>query len=370
MGKRILLMYINDNSGHHSASLAIEKALKSLEGDVEVLNIDAFNYTNPILEKIINNTYMGIIKNTPEVWEYLYDNPKVVKNTQRLRELIHKFNSAKLKVLLSDFKPDVIGCTQAFPCGMVADYKKTSGEDIPLVGILTDYMPHSYWLYDNVDFYVVPAEDTKEKLVHNGILPDRVKVFGIPIDVKFAEKFDKDYVLQRLGIDNKLPIVLVMGGSQGLGPIREVIGWLNRLVTNFQIIVATGTNKRLRESLMRKISRYKKRLLILDHSDEVDKLMSVSSLVITKSGGLTTAEALVKGLPMIIVNPIPGQEANNAKFLLRCGAAVKANNEEDSAVLTESLLNNPVKLAHMHQAALSHGKVHAAIDTARLILEL
>ena len=368
--KRILLMYISDYSGHHCASLAIEKALKQLDPAVEVLNIDAFNYTNPVLEKIINNTYIGIIKRTPEVWEYLYDNPNVVKNTQKMRELMHKFNSAKLKVLLSDFKPDIIGCTQAFPCGMAADYKKTSGEDIPLVGILTDYMPHSYWLYDNVDFYVVPAEDTKEKLVQNGIAQERIKVFGIPIDSKFAEEFDKESILQRFGIENNLPIVLVMGGSQGLGPIREVIGALNRLTTNFHVIVATGTNRRLKNSLLRRISKYKKKTLILDYNEDIDKLMSISNLIITKPGGLTTAEALVKGLPMIIINPIPGQEANNARFLLRCGVAVKANNEEEAAVLAESLVNNPVKLANMRQAALSHGKVRAAIDTARLMLGL
>lgn len=368
--KRILLMYISDNSGHHCASLAIEKALKQLNPAVEILNIDAFNYMNPVLEKIINNTYISIIKRTPEVWEYLYDNPNVVKNTQKLRGMMHKFNSVKLRTLLSNFKPDVIGCTQAFPCGMVADYKKTSGENIPLVGILTDYMPHSYWLYDNVDFYVVPAEDTREKLVQNGIAQERIKVLGIPIDSKFAEEFDKESILRRLGIENNFPAVLVMGGSQGLGPIREVIGALNRLTTNCHVIVATGTNRRLKNFLLRRLSKYKKKILILDYSEDIDKLMSISSLIITKPGGLTTAEALVKGLPMIIINPIPGQEANNARFLLRCGVAVKANNEEEAAVLAESLVNNSVKMANMRHAALLHSKARASIDIARLMLGL
>ena len=106
--KKILLLYISEDSGHHCASIAIEKALHQLDPQTETLNINSFNYTNPILEKVINRTYMGVIKRTPEIWDYLYDNPKVLKNTQRLREMIHRFNTGKLKVLLDEFKPNAV----------------------------------------------------------------------------------------------------------------------------------------------------------------------------------------------------------------------------------------------------------------------
>src|SRR3989338_2987771 len=123
MSKRILLMYISYNSGHHRSSIAIERALKMLQPQTEVLNINGFNYTNPILERVINRTYMSVIKRKPQIWDYLYDNPKVFKKVQALRDFIHNMNFEKLQALLDDFKPDAIVCTQAFTCGMIADLK-------------------------------------------------------------------------------------------------------------------------------------------------------------------------------------------------------------------------------------------------------
>src|SRR3989338_3438680 len=190
--KKILLLYISENSGHHCASIAIEKALHELDPQVKTLNINSFNYTNPILEKVINRTYLSVIKRTPEIWDYLYDNPKVLKKTQSLRDMIHRFNSGKLKALLDEFEPDCVVCTQAFHCGMIADYKKTYNLNTPLIGALTDYAPHSYWIYDNVDRYIVPSEGTAKKLIDNGIDPAKVMRFGIPVDPKFCEPLDKE----------------------------------------------------------------------------------------------------------------------------------------------------------------------------------
>ena len=144
--KRIILMYISEVSGHRNAALAIEKAIRILEPNTEILNINAFNYTNPVAEKITNSIYMGIIKIAPKIWDYLYDNPKVVKRIEKAKENIHKANSPKLKRLFDKFMPDAVICTQAFPCGMVADYKKTYGASLPLIAVLTDYVPHSYWI--------------------------------------------------------------------------------------------------------------------------------------------------------------------------------------------------------------------------------
>ena len=176
-------MYITLNSGHHRASLAVESALRKISPSVETLNINAFKYTNPILEKIINKTYMSVIKNKPEVWEYLYDNPKVLKSVQGLRDAIHRYNSKRLKTILEDFKPDVCICTQAFPCGMIADYKKNLKLKLPLFGVLTDHAPHSYWIFREVDYYVTPSDDSKVCFTKDGVNESKIKVFGIPIDI-------------------------------------------------------------------------------------------------------------------------------------------------------------------------------------------
>jgi len=367
--KKILLMYITLNSGHHRASLAIESALKEISPSVETLNINAFGYTNPILEKVINSTYMGVIKNKPEVWEYLYDNPKVLKSVQGLRDVIHRFNSKKLKTILEDFKPDACICTQAFPCGMIADYKKNLNLDLPLFGVLTDHAPHSYWIFRDVDCYVTPSEVSKERFVKDGVPESKVKAFGIPINPRFSKGHDKNEVCKKLGLDPERPTVLIMGGSQGLGPVEKIVSVLEGIEVSFQLIVVCGVNKRLERTLSKISSRYNKKVLVFGYVENVDELMEASSIVVTKPGGLTTAEALSKDLPMIIVHPIPGQEMKNTDFLLQQGVAVRAEDSEDIAALVKELFLNTTKLDEMRKRAGLLKKPTAAMDIARLILE-
>ncbi len=369
MSKKILILHISENSGHQKAAFALEKAVRMLEPSAEILVIDSFNYTNPLVERIIHRTYMGVIKNRPEVWEYLYDNPKVFRSLRRLRDLIHRFNSGKLKNLLEDFNPDAIACTQAFPCGMVADFKVSFGLDTPLIGVLTDCYPHSYWFFDAVDYYIVNSENAVERFVEHGVPRDRVKIYGIPIDPKFASEVDADRVRSQMGLQSSIPTVLVMGGGQGLGPIAELINELNRVKHPIQVIAVTGSNTRLLDWIERKKPSFRIKMVALGMTDNVDELMSVSSLIITKPGGLTISESLAKKLPIVILNPIPGQEAKNSEFLLKNGAAVKADNASDAAFLTEALITQGSKLSHMRENAARLAKPGSSTDIARLILE-
>ena len=368
--KKILLMYITLNSGHHRASLAIENALRQISPSIEILNINAFGYTNPILEKVINRTYAEVIKTKPEVWEYLYDNPKVLKSVQGLREVIHKYNSKRLKKLLEDFKPDAVVCTQAFPCGMIADYKRKLNLRLPLVGVLTDNAPHSYWIFRDVDYYVTPSDISKERFVKNGVSAEKIKSYGIPIDLKFGKSHDRNTACKSIGLDPELPTVLIMGGSQGLGPVKNIATILENIEIPFQLIVICGTNKRLKNNLSKRSARYKKRMLVFGHVENVDEIMEMSSIIITKPGGLTTAEALSKDLPMIIAHPIPGQETKNTEFLLQQGVALKAEDNEDIAVLVQELLINNTKLDEMKKRIADLKKPNSAVDIAKLVLTL
>ena len=368
--KRIILMYISEISGHHSATLAIENTLKILSPDIEVLNINTFNYTNPISEKIINRLYMGIIKRTPQLWDYLYDNPTVVKNIEKIKETIHKFNSPKLKNLFDKFKPDAIICTQAFPCGMVADYKKTYNSNIPLIAVLTDYIPHSYWIYDAVNYYIAPSDEVTLRLIKKGVASEKIKTLGIPFDHKFNQNIAKKEVIQKFNLKPGIPTILIMGGGQGLGPIKTIVKSLEKIKLESQEIIVTGSNRKLYNSLKRKIKKYKKKILILGYVNNINELMDVSDIVITKPGGITTAEALAKRLPMIIVKPIPGQEANNALYLTEKEAAIKIDKARDINFVIEDLLMNPTKLNRMRECASCITKPNASFDIARLILAL
>jgi len=367
---RVLLMYISPVSGHRQGAVAISKSLKALDPDCEIKSINGFGYTYPVMEKIINAAYMGVIKNVPQVWEYLYDNPKVIKFSEKWKQSIHKSSHKKLKPLMDEFKPDVVVCTQAFPCGMVADYKKENNLPIKVIGVLTDYAPHLYWLHEGVDYYVVPSEDARQRYVNEGVPDASIKTLGIPIRRKFAESTGVANIAQKLGLDLNIPTVLIMGGGQGLGPMKEAVKSLVRLERPLQLIVICGTNVKL-VHWIKKVQRHTdKKIIFYDYANNVDELMEVSSLIVSKPGGMTTSECLAKGLPMVIVDPIPGQEERNSQFLVNQGIAIRVDDKRHIAIEIEKLLNDPKKLAAMKEAALKNGKPLAAENIAHLILDL
>lgn len=368
MKRRILLIYITKVSGHRQATLAIQQSLRHLDPDAEIPCINGFGYTYPRLEKVINKAYMGVIKRTPLVWDYLYDNPKVVKNSQTIKNFLHKTSYKKLGRLFERYQPDTVVCTQAFPCGMVADFKKAYHLDIMLMGVLTDYLPHSYWINEGVDYYIVPCEEAKERFISLGVSSECIQVLGIPIRTKFALTLDKEALAREYGLDRSVPVIMIMGGGQGLGPIKEVVKSLLHLERPLQIMVIAGTNKKLIRWLRRRVVATHKKLLIFEYVKNVDELMELATLIITKPGGMTTSEALAKGLPMVIVDPIPGQETRNCEFLLKKGIAVYVEKEKDIGREVESLMNVPERLKVLREAALRHGKPRAALDIAQLIL--
>lgn len=362
-------MYITEVSGHHQATLAIERTLKNINPRLEVLNINGFGYAYPIIEKIVNKAYMGIIKRTPKIWDYLYDNPRIVKKTQSIKEAIHKSNHAKLSRLFDEFQPDTVVCTQAFPCGMVADFKITYKLDTKLIGVLTDYAPHAYWLQEGIDYYVVPSRDAKERFLAEGISEERIKVLGIPVDLKFAEQKDKQTIASRLGLTTAKPILLIMGGGQGLGPIKKIVSSLMKSKTDFQLIVVCGTNKKLLKWLKKTSDKNCRKMIIYEYTNNIDELMEVAALLITKPGGMTTSEALAKTLPMVIINPIPGQEMHNADFLTKEGIAISISEAEEIGRAIEDLLNSPQRLLNMRKAASKNSRPYSSLDIANLILE-
>lgn len=366
--RRVLLMYITKVSGHRQATVAIQQALRQLEPDIEAPAINGFGYTYPILEKIINKAYLSVIKRTPKVWDYLYDNPKIVKNSQSIQNFLHKTSHEKIEKLIQRHRPQAIVCTQAFPCGMVADYKISHNLDILLIGVLTDFSPHSYWINEGVDYYVVPSEEVKERLVVKGVAPERVRVYGIPLRPRFNEPIDRIAIAEKMGLDPEVPTILVMGGGQGLGPIKKIVKSLGKMNMFVQIIVLSGVNKKIVNSLRRYAARADKKILVFEFVTNVEELMTLADLIVTKPGGMTTAESLTKGLPMVVINPIPGQEMRNTDFLIQQGIGIRVHDVDDIGGEVEVLLRSPERLAAMRKAALAHAKPHASLDIARLIL--
>ena len=373
--RRVLLMYITKVSGHRQATMAVQRAIKELDPSVDAPTVNGFGYTYPRLERVVNSAYMGVIKTTPKVWDYLYDNPNIVKKSQGIKDFLHKTSHAKIGKLIEKYKPDTVVCTQAFPCGMVADYKRAHKADFKVVGVLTDYAPHSFWINEGVDYYIVPSTEAKERFITKGVAEDSIKVYGIPIRSKFSMQLDKQPIAEKMGIDLNIPTILIMGGGQGLGPIRGVVKSLMKIDMPLQLIVLTGVNKKLMKWLEKqqtkkrpKKSSKNKKLIFYEYANNVDELMELSTLIITKPGGMTTTECLAKGLPMVIVNPLPGQEMRNTDFLLQKGIAIRIDKTNDIGEEVELLLKSPEKIIDMSKAAFAEARPHAALDIAQLIL--
>ena len=188
--------------------------------------------------------------------------------------------------------------------------------------------------------------------------------------MKFADKPTKQKAAQSLGLDPQVPTVLIMGGGQGLGPIKKVVESLLKLSQPVQLAVIAGVNTKLLDWLKKTKDKTHKKILIYDYASNVHELMDASTLIITKPGGMTTSESLAKGLPMIIVNPIPGQEMHNTDFLIKKGIALRVDDVEDIAREVEALLGSPQRLSAMSKAAYEHGKPYAARDIADLVVSL
>ena len=368
MRRKILLMYITVRSGHYQAARAVEQGIRRLDPAAEILTIDAFGYLNPLLARIVDRMYLSVIQKIPELWQYLYDNPEVVRRSQRFRKLLHRYDSPRLKGLLDEFQPEVIACTQAFPCGLVADYKKENGLKTPLYGVLTDFWPHAYWVHEQVDGYLVPAEQTKQWLTGREVSGEKVHVTGIPIDLGFASSVPPALLRRRFQISEGVPVLLFMGGGQGLGPLLESVTLLDSIDRPFHLMVVAGSNESLYHQLITRAPRMKHPLQVFGHVDFIPELMSVATLIVTKTGGLTTSEALAKGLPILALSPIPGQETSSARFLVDAGAARRVEDSAALGSLIRRLLDSPEELRTLAESSRGLGRPQSALDAAGLIL--
>lgn len=352
-------MYVHRGSGHYQAALALARTFQTENPGTQCRLVDTLDYSNAILARLIQRTYLRMIKRSPEIWEYLYDNPKVLRNIQGLRKIIHKYHSRKFKRLLESFKPSAIVCTQAFPCGIVSDYKSTYLYRTPLYAVLTDYLPHSYWVSESVDKYFVANHESLEKLRQVGIPQSKLLVTGIPIDGRYSASGHKN-------INPKS--VLIMGGNQGIGPIEKLVHVIDRSKQVFDIEVVAGRNKVLYKKLEKLQEQCRHRMTVHAYVNHMAELMKKAAILVTKPGGLTIAQSLVCRLPMIFIKPIPGQEAKNADYLLKHKAALEAFAENEVPALIERLLNDKEKIISMKKIMQSLAKPEASKKIVHFII--
>ncbi|WJH35219.1 hypothetical protein N6H14_03860 [Paenibacillus sp. CC-CFT747] len=270
--------------------------------------------------------------------------------------------------LLQEVRPTVVVCTFPGAAAAMSMLKENGLTDLPLVTVITDHTDHSYWLHPCTDRYIVGSEHVKEALMGHQIPESRIAVTGIPIRPRFVGRFDRGTLRRKYGLHPDLPTVLVMGG--GLGMIgREFTETLRSsdIMETMQVIFVCGQNEKLKQQLDGEF-RGCRGVLTTGYVDHIHELMALSDLLITKPGGLTTSEAVAMELPMLLHKPLPGQEQDNAAYLVKSGVAVMAGSGAELAGELVKLIESPLLLSAIRQQAKRHERKHAAFQALEAIL--
>ncbi|MFH1519081.1 MAG: glycosyltransferase [Candidatus Omnitrophota bacterium] len=368
--KKVHIFHISESGGHNKAAQNLKEALHYKNPQIDVLNLNGLGYFYPRGEKIVNSIYITIIKHFPHIWGKAYDRRKVVKALTPYRKIINRFTFSRLNKLITRYPPDCFVATQAFPCGLIADFKEKMGLKCPLVAIITDYHPHRFWIHPFVDRYIVACQEAKNVLISEGIDAEKVKILGIPISVKFLTSYPKEQISRELGFVADLDSVLIMGGGLGIGPIKSIARKLDVLEDNFQIIVVCGRNKKLHNWFLKKREKFKKPLFVFGYTENIHKVMDFSDIIITKGGGITISEALAKGLCIIVTYSIPGQEERNVSYLSKKQAIIKSDHAKDIGEIINSLLQNKKRMYSLRERAKENSYIDSSLRIVDLILEL
>lgn len=357
---KVLLLSVKAGYGHHSTAKAIIEYFEKNGHQCEMLDI--FEYISRRVSNYINDGYLLMTKYVPKTYGKAYGKMAKKDEPYDRRSLIAMFSrfvSKRLSKYVAEYQPDIMIGTHSYAgicMSILHDYGIT---DCPMIGIVTDFTVHPLWESTFLDYYVIPDELLIPEMQIKGITKDKILPFGIPVREQFSKCMDKSEVRRAMGIEDK-STVLVMMGSMGYGNIRPQLEEMDVVPFDFQIICVCGNNKKLKEYV--DAYEWKKTVYSYGFTDEVDKLMDAADFIITKPGGLTTSETLSKGLPMIVMNPIPGQEDRNINFLVNTGAAIMVSDNYKLKEAINMLMTCPWRVRIMEEAISNIGKPNATAD--------
>lgn len=375
---RLLIAHVTAGAGHKRAAEAIAKSYQERYPNVTVKLVDTLDYINQVYKTVYNNSYLAMVKYTPRLWGYFYDrydkdtkmDAKDTKLDDKFRQTIEAMQGKDFRELIEDFCPDAVICTHFLPMELISRWKKKKKSSLPLYAVVTDFALHSFWIVEEVDAYFVGSDEVRRELLTRGAKVKDIYAPGIPVDPVFESLPLQNELREKLSIQKDIPTILIMGGGFGVGDMPSLLSSFQSATIDMQILVVAGKNENLRKQLLDVA-----RTLHLPHKiygfvNNIQELMGAADLVITKPGGLSSSETLAAERPMMIINPIPGQEQRNSDYLVENGAASILHHLSDGAYYIEKLLKNKERLSYMTQQARRISKSHAAADIATKVVEL
>ena len=372
--KKVIIFYASYGGGHLSAAKSILQYIEKNFPLINVEMIDCMKYVSKHIEKMTTAAYREMAKKAPKLWGKVYSGSqkgllsKISKDSNKLM-------SSKLKKLLEEKNPDVVISTHPFSSQMVSYLKRKQKLNCTLATIMTDFAMHKQWLigHEYTDFFFVSNEAMRQDIINYGVDGNKIYVTGIPMSNRFAENFDKLKIYEDFKLNPEKKVVLFFGGGEfGLGKDRtvQVLKSLIENLPNYQIVAVSGKNVKMKEAFEELVLACKaqNRVIVLGFTDKVPELMSISCAVVTKPGGLTTTESLASGLPMIIINPIPGQEEENAEFLENNGVGVWIRKNDDPNEVIVKFFEGDEKLEEMRENTKKLRKINSTRDICEIVL--
>ena len=393
MIKKVLIMSASTGGGHNRAARAIKEELESRTIDnmsIECEIVDSLKLVNNTMDKVISRGYENSALYTPKAYGsvYRFSETTIASKNEFKTNPLTSLMARKFKHLLNESTPDLIIGTHPFPMIALSTlkknnnihslsrsesfYKSTKVDIPPMISVLTDYTTHSTWIQNEIDYYIVGHEYVKELLVYEGVDSEKVKAFGIPVEKSFLSHRDRETVLTELGLSPEKLTVLLMGGSFGAGNIKETLEDLIAIDRDFQILVITGRNEHLKDKLSKMLDStiHNKNICLLGYTNKMNDILASIDVLISKPGGLTTTEALLNDVPMIVPYFIPGQEEENLDFLTNCGAALRTTKKYSLPVLLKVLIDDPSRLDNLRKNIKSIRKFDSAVNISNLVVDI
>ncbi len=359
---KVLVVYATAGAGHRKAAEAIAHGLKSSGLNHDVFLVDSLDHTNLFFKKAYSGVYTFLITWTPALWGFFFallDIPFLRRTVRFVRRIYNFVNAYRFEAYLQKEHFDCIISTHFLANEVAAALKRSGKIRALIIGVVTDFDVHSIWLAEGIDHYVVASDWTAEKIISMGIPKEKVAVTGIPTHENFFRAKNVAQLRTKMNMQQGRFTVLIATGSFGIGPIEEIIEQMK----DFQVAVICGHNKNLYQRLKGLGSETIKVFGLVHNMDE---MMGLSDVMITKPGGLSISEALVSGLPMIFFNAIPGQETNNVRVLASYGVGISGCSISQIAAEVKRLESSPAEYAQLKEKI----KALARPDAVKSIMAL
>ncbi len=360
---RVLILHASAGAGHKRAAEALAATVSIQAPDAQVVVRDILDFTGSVFKKTYAQGYLDLIRTIPELWGYLYtrlEKSKTKPREAKIRTAFNKLNTLSFLKFFKELEPDVVICTHFMPLEILATRIAAKKVKVPLFCVVTDFAVHSMWVTENVECYYVATEESKRYLMRRGQSADRIKCTGIPIDPIFSKSLKSAEARARLGLQTNLPAVLILSGGCGVGPIGQLLRSFQQAGLHCQILVVAGKNhemQRQAEEIGRTLTNPVK---VFGFVNNIHELMDAADLIVSKPGGLTSSEVLTKHKPLVIIDPIPGQEQRNCEYLLEVGAAVRLYDIDDAIFKIQELLNDESRMKQMASSSEKIARPHAA----------